>query len=487
MLLKTPTHRHWAVLLFPVALLLAGLFAGCELLGEEQVVIEEPTGPIRYAQHIQPLFDRKCIACHSGQQPAAGLDVSSWEHLIQGSDRGEAFIPFRPDKSVMIRLMTSYDREPHPSGNSRLTEDELGRVQSWIKNGARGPAGTLPFESSADRLYIAHEGAPVITIVETNSAVIMARLELTDYGFTPRARARHFAVEPDGSFWYASITSLRWNEREVVAKFNRSNDLVAMVPIPDPGQLLVHPTRNELFVSAAPAIDEDGIFHRTPIDRRDIVRLRRTDLQLTQVSVTYREAYPLAARPQGDAVYSSSMEVDQMMILEPATTDVTYSDVLGTKHLFRHFGISSDGQWMWGSGYWSNTATLFDISDPKLPVQRQSLWMGYDPRQIVWSPDNTLVYVAVRGADAIQVINQDLGYIDYRIQHPAMQQPVGVALSPDDSTLFVTAENEFADWRGNYQFPEDPAPGLILVVDRETRKVEKVLESAPRAAAVGQR
>ena len=181
------------------------------------------------------------------------------------------------------------------------------------------------------------------------------------------------------------------------------------------------------------------------------------------------------------------VEVDQMMIVEPATSDVTYSDVLGTKHLFRHFGVSSDGRWMWGSGFWSNTATLFDISNPKNPVQRQSLWMGYDPRQIVWGPDDNLVYIAVRGGDAIQVINQNLGYIDYRIQHPAMQQPVGVALSPNDSTLFVTAENEFADWRGAYQFPEDPAPGLILVVDREKRTVEKILESAPGAAAVGQR
>lgn len=467
--------------------LLAALLPGCELLGEEQMVVEEPTGPLRYDAHIQPLLDRKCSSCHSGEQAAVGFDTSSWDHLILGSDHGEALIPFRPDKSVMLRLATSYDRDPHPSGKSRLTEEEVDRLQRWIADGARGPADAVPFAESADRLYVAHEGAPVITIVETNAAVIIARLELTDYGFTSRARARHVAVEPDGSFWYASITSLRWNEREVVAKFNRNNDLVAMVPVPDPGQLLVHPTRNELYVSAAPAIDDDGIFHRTPVDRREIVRLRRTDMQLTNVSVTYREAYPLAARPQGDAVFSSSMEVDQMMILEPATADVTYSDVLGTKHLFRHFGVSSDGHWMWGSGFWSNTATLFDISDPKHPVQRQSLWMGYDPRQIVRGPDDNLVYIAVRGADAVQVVNQGLGYIDYRIQHPAMQQPVGVALSPDDSTLFVSAENEFADWRGTYRFPEDPAPGLILVIDRQTRLVEKILESAPGAASVGHR
>ena len=481
------SYRRFLPLFALALLLVAGLLPGCELFEDKPEVVAAPTGPVGYERDIQPLFDRKCSSCHAGGEAAAGLDLSSWDHLILGSDRGEVLIPYRPDKSVMLRLMTAYDRDPHPSGKSRLSDEELNRLTDWIANGARGPAMSTPFEDSVDRLYVVHEGAPVITIIETKAAVIMARLELTDYGFTPRARARHIAVEPDGSFWYASITSLRWNEREVVAKFNRRNDLVAMVPVADPGQLLIHPTRDELYVSAAPAIDEDRIFHRTPADRRELVRLSRTDLEVTNVGVTYREAYPLAVRPQGDAIFSSSMEVDQMVIIEPSTADVTYSDVLGTKHLFRHFGVSSDGRWMWGSGYWSNTATLFDISIPQFPVQRQSLFIGYDPRQIVWGPDDNLVYVAVRGSDAIQVINQNLGYIDYRIEHAAMQQPVGLALSPDDSTLFVSSENEFAGWRAGYQFPEDPAPGLILVIDLETRRVEKILESAPRAAAMGQR
>ncbi|MGB0650232.1 MAG: c-type cytochrome domain-containing protein [Rhodothermales bacterium] len=471
--------RQW--LLATVVLSGFWLIPGCELLGDDVPLVEEPTGVLTYETHIQPLFDRKCVACHSGDA-AAGLDLSSWDHLIQGSNLGEALVPFRPDKSVMVRLATSYDRDPHPSGSSRLTEKEVLRLSDWIETGARGPSGAVPFANSANRLYVTHASAPVITVVESEKAVIIARLQLTDYGFTSRARARHVAVEPDGSFWYASISSTRWNEREVVAKFNRSNDLVAMVPIMDPGQLLVHPTRDELYVSAAPAIDEDRIFHRTPTDRREIIRLRRSDLFLTQLGVTYRDAYPLAARPQGDAIFSSSMEVDQMVILEPVSADVTFTPVLGTKHLFRHLSISSDGDWMWGSGYWSNSATLFDISDPNDIVQRQSLWMGFDPRQIVWGPDDALIYVAVRGADAVQVISATLGSVDYQIAHPAMQQPVGVALSPDDSTLYVTAENSGAVWRGYHQFPEDPAPGLILVIDRETRQISKILESATGAS-----
>ncbi len=480
-------HPFWPLALIAFILLVGtSVLPGCELLGEESTTVEEPTGPIRYAEHIQPLLDRKCVACHAGAEAPAGLDLTSWDNLIQGSNFSEALIPFQPEKSVMIRLMTSYDREPHPKGKSRLTDSEVERLRSWIADGARGPAGSVPFADSPDRLYIAHASAPAITIVESNAAVIIARLDLTDYGFTQRARAQHMAAEPDGSFWYASISSTRWNETEVVAKFNRDNELVAMIPVRAPGQLLVHPTRDELYVSAAPSIDEDRIFHRTPGDRTSVIRLRRSDLFFDSIDVTYREAYPLALRPQGDAVFSSSMEVDQMLIIEPSSKDVTVRDVKGTKHLMRHLSISDDGRWMWGSGYWSNTATLFDISDPLNPVQRQSLFMGFDPRQIAWGPDDDQVYIAVRGSQSVQVISTDLGYIDYEIRHPAMQEPVGMALSPNDSTLFVTAENALAAWRGKHQFPEDPAPGLILVIDRESRQVTKVLETSPGAAAIGQ-
>gem|GEM_PF-865399 len=483
MTVRPTTYPLKRLVLVGIVLLATGSWwlAGCELLGEDVPAIAEPTGPVTYETHIQSLFDRKCVACHSGDA-AAGLDLSSWDHVIQGSDRGEALIPFRPEKSVMIRLAESYDRDPHPGGGSKLAKKELDRLKNWIADGARGPSGAVPFASSANRLYVTHASAPEITIIEASKAVIIARLNLEDYGFTSRARARHVAVEPDGTFWYASISSTRWNEREVVAKFNRSNELVAMVPMSDPGQLLVHPTRDELYVSAAPAIDEERIFHRTPTDRREIIRLRRSDLFLSRLPVTYRDAYPLAIRPQGDAIFSSSMEVDQMVILEPASADVTFTPVRGTKHLFRHLSISSDGNWMWGSGYWSNSATLFDVSNPKDIVQRQSLWMGFDPRQIVWGPEDDLIYVAVRGANAVQVINADLGSVEYEITHPAMVEPVGLALSPNDSTLFVTAENTAAAWRGHHQFPEDPAPGLILVIDRETRQISKILESATGAS-----
>jgi hypothetical protein len=469
-----------------VTILVMGL-SGCEFLDDAPIETATPGGEVYWDAHVQPLLDRKCGSCHAGDAAAAGLRLTSWEEAIQGSEWGEAFIAFNPDKSVMLRLMTTFDRDPHPGGKNRLTDDEVELLRRWIADGARGPAGLTPFEDSADRMYVAHEGAPAITVVETNAEVILARLDLTDYGFSPRARARHVAVEPDGSFWYASITSTRWDEPAVVAKFNRSNTLVAKAQVDSPGQLLVHPSRDELYVSVAPDIDDDGVFHRRPDAPRHLSRLRRSDLQRSDVSVIFREAFPLALRPQQDVLFSSSMEVDQMVILDPLSTSVSFFDIRGIKHLFRHLAISPDGYWMWASGFFSGTATWFDIADPTRIVQRQSLYVGYDPRQIAYHPNGRLVYVAVRGSDVVQVIDQALGYIDYEIRAAAMQEPVGAAIIKEGSTLVVSAENATADYRGQYRFPEDPAPGMILFIDTTTRQVRKALESAPRAASLAVR
>ena len=53
--------------------------------------------------------------------------------------------------------------------------------------------------------------------------------------------------------------------------------------------------------------------------------------------------------------------------------------------------------------------------------------------------------------------------------------------------VHLTAENMAAEYRGQYRFPEDPAPGMILFIDTATRQVRKALESAPRAAALAVR
>ncbi len=82
---------------------------GCELLGDDPTPGIGNVEEIAYQDHIQPIFDNRCAACHGGDRVEAGLRLESWPSLIQGSDFGEAIIPFSPGQSLMIKLLMRTD------------------------------------------------------------------------------------------------------------------------------------------------------------------------------------------------------------------------------------------------------------------------------------------------------------------------------------------------------------------------------------------
>ena len=75
------------------------------LFGAAQVAIDESAGtslpsipgsiinnaPQEYRE-VKGILDRKCVSCHSGPTAARGLELDSWQHILNGSDHGEAVI-----------------------------------------------------------------------------------------------------------------------------------------------------------------------------------------------------------------------------------------------------------------------------------------------------------------------------------------------------------------------------------------------------------
>ena len=299
----------------------------------------------------------------------------------------------------MIKLLTRTDADPHPSGKRELTLDEVQLLKRWIEEGARGAAGEVPYSDSIDLIYVANEGEPTVTVIDVEAKLVVRRVDLTKHGFSDRARARHI----DGSFWYVSVGSTRLSDVQAVVKFSRENQFVKQVVLDYPGQLLIHPTQDVLYASRQLS-DRDTSRH--------LVEIRRSDMSAFQVDVTFPDAYPIAIRPQGDFVFSSSVDVDQMMIVDVDDLNVSFFDIKGVKHAFSYFTMAPWGVKMWGSALRSGTLTLFSTSNPHRIVQHHSLRVGSDPRQLTYSPDARRVYAAVRGSDQVAVLNAVSEIID---------------------------------------------------------------------------
>lgn len=105
--------------------------------------------PNPYADRIQPILAKYCVACHSHDAPESNLKLLSLASMITGGDAGPALIPGKPSESLILRRILGLD-EPKmpPEDSAQPTPEEIETIQRWIEQGA---LGSDPSNSLADR------------------------------------------------------------------------------------------------------------------------------------------------------------------------------------------------------------------------------------------------------------------------------------------------------------------------------------------------
>jgi WD40 repeat protein len=98
--------------------------------------------PIAYEKDVEPIFYKRCIACHSGNVKESRLDISSYEGLVKGGRRGTAIVPGKSDTSLLYKSIsrTSKPFMP-PRGEDPATPEEVALVKMWLDQGAKAPSG----------------------------------------------------------------------------------------------------------------------------------------------------------------------------------------------------------------------------------------------------------------------------------------------------------------------------------------------------------
>ena len=84
--------------------------------------------PVTY-QTLQPILESRCGSCH-GSAPSAGLRLTDYESLMEGSRDGPVVVPNEPDESVIVQVLN----EGH---FARLNDEEMALLRQWIATGAQ--------------------------------------------------------------------------------------------------------------------------------------------------------------------------------------------------------------------------------------------------------------------------------------------------------------------------------------------------------------
>src|SRR4029079_8818500 len=106
------------------------------------VVELKRTDPVSYDKDIEPLFYKKCTVCHSGKELKGKLDLSSYESLIKGGQRGPTIIPAKGNESLIYKVVHR-EMKPFmpPKGEDPVTPEELALIKLLIHQSAKAPTG----------------------------------------------------------------------------------------------------------------------------------------------------------------------------------------------------------------------------------------------------------------------------------------------------------------------------------------------------------
>ena len=106
---------------------------------------QQPPAPNLYRDQIEPLLSKNCTPCHNAKIKQGGLDLSTRESLLRGSEHGPVVVSGNPDDSQLYKLVAHITEPAMPFKGKKLPAEDIAKISAWIKAGVPyGDAATDP-------------------------------------------------------------------------------------------------------------------------------------------------------------------------------------------------------------------------------------------------------------------------------------------------------------------------------------------------------
>ncbi len=117
----------------------AGQGSAVEAAAEKPASAGASPGAVSYAR-VQTIFRNNCTNCHTGTNPPKSLNLTSYDHVMEGSETGMVLVvPGKPAESELIKRVKGISGPQMPLAASPLPESAIRTLEKWIQMGAPGP------------------------------------------------------------------------------------------------------------------------------------------------------------------------------------------------------------------------------------------------------------------------------------------------------------------------------------------------------------
>jgi DNA-binding beta-propeller fold protein YncE len=359
---------------------------------------DEPETPAvndgNYPPAVAEILVKKCATagCHNtaSKDAAAGLDLSTWDKMFEGTRSGATVIPFRADQSTLFFFINTdttlgvTQLPTMPFDLPPLTNAEVITIRDWINNGAPDKNGFVKFSDNPNRrkMYITNQGCDLVGVHDPASRLAMRYI---DVGNSAAIEMPHMVrVSPDGQYWY--VIGLGGN---FIQKFRASDDVKI-------GEAIIGTGNWNTF-----AISPDGT-KGWVIDLSNTGRIAYVDLS----AMTFVKYYQ-----------------------DPSFFNSPHGSFMGPT-----------GQYLYVTEQLGNTVTKWDVSDPMFPSYEEvTIYSGFpaaNPHEIYFHPDGSKYFVTCDQIDEVRVIDAATDTLMAVI--PTMDYPLEMSASATNGYLFVT-------------------------------------------------
>lgn len=319
-----------------------------------------------------------------------------------------------------------------------------------------------------ERLYVANQEAATVSIIDVQSQDIIETVDLTALGFTATSKPHHVVVEPGGDHWYVSLIA-----DGAVLKFDRQNRLVGQAAFETPGMLALHPSQDLLYVGRSMAAVN-------PPQR--IGEIRRSDMRIDELDVFFARPHAIAIDAVRNQVYSGSLAGNNIASLSVEAPEPDLSSLEGDPHVFVQFAVSPDGRHLVATGQLTGKLLVFSIADPTAPELIRTVDVGRSPWHPAFSRDGRYVYFGNQGSHSVMAVETRGWTVEHVIEGEGLSEPHGIAVSSDGRYVYVSNRNLNGRYRAS---GPDERTGTVVVIDRQTHAIIKVIEVGRYAAGMG--
>lgn len=92
-----------------------------------------PATEVSYARDVYPILESRCATCHMGEFVSEGLDMNTYESLVEGSQNGPVIVPGDAGDSLLVEMVSEGKM---PKRGQKLTPAQIQTITDWINAGA---------------------------------------------------------------------------------------------------------------------------------------------------------------------------------------------------------------------------------------------------------------------------------------------------------------------------------------------------------------